>query len=80
MPLVNDFLLKYHLGQVLLVAFVISILGALPLRSQKILSLNVIMFGLLFAVLPGSMAPPTYKYLGIALLVVGPVLFATAKR
>ncbi|MFC4447938.1 hypothetical protein [Halorussus aquaticus] len=80
MPLIDDFLLKYNVGQVLLLAFVLSVVAAIPLGSRKVLSLNAITFGLLFVVVPSSLAPLHYKFLGIALLVVAPVLYVTARK
>ncbi|NEU56073.1 hypothetical protein [Halorussus sp. MSC15.2] len=80
MPLIDDFLLQYNVGQVLLLAFVLSVVAAIPLGSRKVLSLNAITFGLLFVVVPSSLAPLHYKFLGIALLVVAPVLYVTARK
>ncbi|WP_121820546.1 hypothetical protein [Halostella salina] len=76
----DNFLLNYHVGHALLLLFVLSILGSLPLKSQKVLSANAVAFGLLFVITPSSEAPITFRYLGIVLLVVGPVLYATARR
>ncbi|WP_137285093.1 hypothetical protein [Halorussus salinisoli] len=80
MPLIDDFLLNYNVGQALLLLFVLSVLGAIPLGSRKVLSLNAITFGLLFVLTPASLAPLHYKFLGIALLVVAPLLYVTASR
>ncbi|UPV74792.1 hypothetical protein M0R89_01675 [Halorussus limi] len=79
LPLIDDFLLKYNLGQVFVFLFVLSVLAAIPLGSRKVLSLNAITFGLLFVVTPASMAPLPFKFLGIALLVIAPVLYVTAR-
>ncbi|WP_128476218.1 hypothetical protein [Halorussus pelagicus] len=79
LPIIDDFLLQYNVGQVLLLAFVLSVVAAIPLGSRKVLSLNAITFGLLFLVLPVKMAPLSFKFLGIALLVVAPVLYVTAR-
>lgn len=77
MPLVDDFLLGFNVGQVLLFVFVLSVLGTLPLKSGRLVSLVVMAFGLIFVVTPSSLAPVHYKYLGIALLVVGPLVYTT---
>lgn len=79
LPLVDDILLQFNVGQVLLLVFVLVVLGSLPLRSRKVLSLNVLAFGLVFLLTPSSLAPLPYKFLGIALLVVGPMLYVTAR-
>lgn len=80
LPLVDDFLRPYNIGQVLLLVFVLAVVGSIPLGSRKVLSLNLIIFGLLFLVTPVSLAPIEYKFLGIALLVASPVLYMTARR
>ena len=80
LPLIDDFLIDYNVGQALLAVFVLAVLAALPLKSRKVLSINVILFGLIFVLTPGSLAPLEFKFLGIALLVVGPMLYITARR
>lgn len=82
LPLIDDFLTNYHLGHALLVLFATSVVGSIPLGSRKIVSINALLFGLLFLVTPVSQLggePFTYRFLGIALLVVGPVLYTTAR-
>ena len=80
LPLIDDFLIQYNVGQALLLLFVLSVLAAIPLGSRKMLSLNAIAFGLLFVVVPASLAPLHFKFLGLALLVAAPVLYVTADR
>jgi hypothetical protein len=80
LPLVDDLIRPYNVGQALLAVFVLAVVGSIPLGSRKVLSLNLIIFGLLFLVTPVSLAPIEYKFLGIALLVASPVLYMTAKR
>jgi len=80
LPLVDDFVNQYNAGQALLLLFVLSVLAAIPLGSRKVLSLNAIVFGLIFVVTPTDLAPLPFTFLGIALLVVAPVLYVTAKR
>ncbi|MFB6112168.1 MAG: hypothetical protein ABEJ35_06495 [Halobacteriaceae archaeon] len=80
LPVVDDFLRQFDVGQVLLLVLVLAVLGSLPLRSRKILSLNLVVFGLLFLVTPSTLAPIEYKFLGLGLLVASPVLYMTADR
>ncbi|WP_232702864.1 hypothetical protein [Halobacterium wangiae] len=83
LPLIDDFLVNYHVGHALLVLFALSIVGVIPLGSRKIVSINAVMFGLLFLVIPGSMLgddPFTYRFLGLALVIVAPLLYVTARR
>lgn len=80
LPLLDDFLIDYNVGQALLVVFVLAVLAVLPLKSRKMLSINVILFGLIFLLTPASLAPLEFKFLGIALVVIGPMLYITARR
>jgi hypothetical protein len=80
LPLIDDFLIDYNVGQALLAVFVLSVLAVIPLKSRKVLSINVIAFGLIFLLTPASLAPLEFKFLGIALVVVGPMLHITARR
>ncbi|MFC6875118.1 MULTISPECIES: hypothetical protein [Halobellus] len=78
LQLVDSFLLQYNVGQALLLGFVVATVGVLPLRSQKLLALNVMLFGVIFALTPQSLVPIHYLFLGLGLLVIGPVLYTTA--
>ncbi|SFG52880.1 hypothetical protein SAMN04488063_2317 [Halopelagius inordinatus] len=80
LQLIDSFLLEYNVGQALLLVFVLATVGTLPLKSQKIVALNATLFGVIFLLTPQSLVPPHYMYLGIALLVVGPMLLTTANR
>jgi len=80
LQLVDSFLLDYHVGQALLLVFVLATVGVLPLKSQKILAINTMAFGALFALTPQSLVPIHYLFLGIALLVIGPLLYTTASK
>lgn len=78
LDLFDDLIQDYHLGHVLIAVFVLSVLGSFAL-SKKLLSLNVIVFGLLFLVLPEGLSSVEYKLLGVALVVIGPILYTTAR-
>jgi hypothetical protein len=79
LPLIDDILRQYNVGQALLAAFVLAVLGSIPLGSRKLLSLNLILFGFIFLVTPASLAPIEFKFLGLALLVASPVLFVAGR-
>ncbi|MUV56520.1 hypothetical protein SAMN04487947_2716 [Halogeometricum rufum] len=79
LQLIDSFLLNYNVGQALLLVFVLATLGALPLKSAKILALNTMAFGVIFILTPQSLVPTHYLFLGIALLVVGPLLWTTSR-
>jgi len=78
LQVIDSFLLNYNVGQVLLLVFVLSVVGALPLKSRRILGINVTLFGVVFLLTPVAVMPIAYLFVGIALVVVGPMLYATA--
>jgi hypothetical protein len=80
LQLIDSFLLEYNVGQALLLVFVLATVGTLPLKSRRIVAANAMLFGLVFIMTPQSLAPVHYLFLGIVLLVVGPVLWVTADR
>lgn len=80
LQVIDNFLLNYNVGQALLFVFVLSVLGTLPLRSLKTVGLVVVTFGAVFVVTPSSLAPVQYRFLGLALLIVGPMLVIMARK
>ena len=79
LQVVDSFLLNYNVGQALLLVFVLVTVGTLPLRSQRLVALNLIAFGLVFLLTPQALVPFHYMFLGLTLLVVGPLLYVTAR-
>lgn len=82
LPLIDDFLLNYHVGHAVIVLFVLTIPLGLVKGSRKLLALVFVAFGGLFIALPSieSDAGLLFAMFGLALMVAGPVLFATASR
>jgi hypothetical protein len=80
LQVLDNFLLQYNLGQVLLVVYVLATLAALTQRSGKIIALQTMTFGLIFALVPSINGPSLYLYLGLGLMMAAPVVFATADR
>jgi hypothetical protein len=80
LQIIDSFLLEYNVGQALLLVFILATVGTLPLKSRRLVAANVTVFGLVFVMTPQSVAPVHYLFLGIALLVVGPVLWVTGER
>ena len=78
LQVIDSFLLNYEIGQVLLLVFALGTLGLLGLRSKKVLGLHFGAFGLIFLVTPQAVNSRSYLFLGLALLVIAPMLFATA--
>ncbi|WP_122089247.1 hypothetical protein [Halalkalicoccus subterraneus] len=78
LQLLDDIIQAYNLGQVLIAVFVLAVLGSFAL-SKKLLSLNVVLFGVVFLLAPSNLSPLPYKMFGLALIVIGPVLYTTAR-
>lgn len=80
LQLLDTFLLDYHIGHVLVLTFALVMLGSLPLRSRKILSLNAILFGVIFVAVPVSMTGDIiYRIAGFVLVAIAPILYTTAR-
>jgi len=90
LQVVDSFLFNYNIGDVLLLVAVLGAVGILVQRSNKLFGIHLLTFGLLFVVLPGNMLEPKagslltsvamYKFVGLALLVLAPVIFAVSRR
>ena len=79
LQVVDTFLTNYNVGQALLLGFVLATVATL-LLSRKVLALNTVAFGVLFLLLPQSLVPVHYLFLGIVLVVIGPLLFVASDR
>ncbi len=77
---IDAILLEFNMGQILFIGFVLATVGALPLKSQKLIGLNTALFGLIFILTPASMMPDLYLFLGLTLIVIGPVVYTTASN
>jgi len=77
----DRFLVQFNVGQALLLLFLLSIPGTLIVGSRKVVSLNLLAFGLLFLLTPASLTEEFhYRLLGLTLLVIGPIVYATARN
>ena len=80
LQVVDNFLLQYNFGQVLLAVLILSFLASLPLKSRKVFAAQFISFGLIYMLTPQSLlAEAHWKFLGIALIVLGPMVYMTAR-
>ena len=79
LQVIDTFLLNYNVGQAILLGFVVTTLGAVPLGSRRLVAINFVVFGLIFVMTPASLMPIHYLFLGIVLVVVGPMLWVTAR-
>lgn len=81
MPLLDDFLIQYDFGQAVLLLFVLSLPAGYVMKSWKITGINTILFGVLFIIVPSIGGGPVfYGFLGIALLVLGPMIYVSGDR
>ncbi|WP_323675608.1 hypothetical protein [Halorubellus sp. PRR65] len=80
LQIVDNFLLQYNVGQALLLLLIVSVLGALPLKSMKLVGLTLLTFGAIFVLTPSSMAPIHYKFLGVGLIFVGPMILVASRK
>lgn len=77
---IDRLLLDVHAGQALIGLFVLAMLAALPLKSRKVLAINITLFGLIFMVTPFWVIDDYEPYLfaGIAMIFIGTMFFAFA--
>lgn len=80
LQVIDSFLLNYHFGHVFTLLLVLSVFGALPTGSNRAVSLNLAAFGALFLLTPIGLLGDqvAYKLLGVALLVVAPLVYTLA--
>jgi len=75
LQVIDSFLLNYEIGQVLLLVFALGTLGLLGLGSKKVLGLHFGAFGLIFLLTPQAINSKIYLFVGLALVVLAPMLF-----
>jgi len=75
----NDFLIDYNAGQVLVVVFLLSVLAVLPLKSRKVFALNLGVFGAIFALAPAAISTLEWRLVGVLMVVLAPLLYLTAQ-
>lgn len=78
---IDNLLLELNVGVVLLGVFVLAMLAALPLRSMKVLSINVVAFGFVFVLTPYWVVDgyDLFLFAGIAMIFVGTMGFVYAR-
>jgi hypothetical protein len=90
LQVIDSLLLQYNVGDAVLILFVLGLLATLPLKSRKVTTLHIMVFGLLLLLLPGQMLAVSsngahllgsvlqYKMLGLGLLIASPVVYTTS--
>jgi hypothetical protein len=79
LQVVDGILRQYSVAHAILILFVVALLAGLVKKSMKLTGLQLTVFGLLFFLTPLSTHPMYFQWLGLALLVAGPVVFIAAE-
>lgn len=79
LQVVDGILRQYSVAHVILLLFVGALLAGFVKKSMKLMGLQFTLFGLLFFLTPISTHPMWFQYLGLGLIIVGPVVFITAE-
>lgn len=81
LQLIDDFLLEVNIGQVILLLFVLAVIGGfVATRSWKVFGINLVVFGLIFLLTPIQIHPLNIQFLGLAMVIVGPLIVVLANR
>ncbi|WP_435359137.1 hypothetical protein [Haloarchaeobius sp. DFWS5] len=80
LQVIDNFLLSYNVGHALLAGLALASVAALVLQSMKVLGINLTLFGALLVLTPSTLAPLMFTSIGVALLVVGPMVFVIGRK
>jgi len=92
LQLVDNILLEFAVGQVILYLFVASVPVAVVLKSWRVFGLVTILFGVLLVGTPSSLlgassnatplalSAPQFRVVGVVLLLIGPLAYTTLAR
>lgn len=74
---IDRILLDLHAGHALIGLFVLVMLAALPLKSRKVLSINLVAFGAIFILTPFWVVEQYELYLisGFGMIFIGTMLY-----
>jgi hypothetical protein len=79
LQLVDGILRQYSVAHAILILFVVALLAGFVKKSMRLTGLQLTVFGLLFFLTPLSTHPMYFQWLGLGLLVAGPVVFIAAE-
>ncbi len=92
LQVVDNILLGFSVGQVILYLFVASVPAAVVLKSWRVFGLVTLLFGFLLVGTPGSLldastnatplafSAPQFRMFGVALLLLGPLAYTVLGR
>ena len=73
----ESFLLDYHMGHAVVLLFLLSVAAVVPFQSKRLIVLVLLVFGVVFFVLPSQAVPEIYRFVGIVLVMVTPIIWTT---
>lgn len=79
LQVIDGILRQYSVAHAILLLFVGALLAGFVKKSMKLTGLQFTLFGLIFFLTPMSTHPMFFQWLGLGLIVVGPVVFITAE-
>jgi hypothetical protein len=79
LQLIDGILRQYSVAHAILILFVLALLAGFVKKSMRLTGLQLTVFGLLFFLTPLSTHPMYFQWLGLGLLVAGPVVFIAAE-
>lgn len=79
LQVIDGILRQYSVAHAILILFVVALLAGFVKKSMKLTGLQFTVFGLIFFLTPLSTHPMWFQWLGLGLIVAGPVLFIAAE-
>ena len=79
LQVIDGILRQYSVAHAILLLFVFAVLAGFVKKSMRLTGLQFTLFGLIFFLTPISTHPMYFQYLGLGLIVVGPVVFIVAE-
>ena len=79
LQVIDGILRQYRVAHAILLLFVFAVLAGFVKKSMRLTGLQFTLFGLIFFLTPISTHPMYFQYLGLGLIVVGPVVFIAAE-
>jgi hypothetical protein len=75
LQVIDGILRQYSVAHAILPLFVLALLAGVLKKSMKLTGLQLTVFGLLFFLTPITTHPMYFQWLGLGLVVAGPVVF-----
>ena len=79
LQVLDGILRQYSVAHAILILFVVALLAGIMKKSMRLTGLQLTVFGLIFFLTPVSTHPMYFQWLGLALVVAGPVVLIAAE-